>query len=151
RGEVVIGADGPVGMRGTAQDVTERRGAEEKLREAELRDRTPVEQLPLPPPIPPRNKALPHNHASPPDEPPLGYTAEAWETNPALLEAILHPDDRERVLASAAHVRRTGEASRDEYRYVARDGRVVWVQDETYIVDEEGGEPCVQGYLLDIT
>jgi two-component system, cell cycle sensor histidine kinase and response regulator CckA len=151
RGEVAMGADGPVSMRGTAQDITERKESEEKLREAERRYRTLIEQLPLATYIRPRNMALPNIYASPQVEAMLGYTAEEWESNPALLEAIIHPEDRERVLASATHVRPTGEARRDEYRYIARDGRVVWVEDETYIVEDEDAEPCVQGYLLDIT
>src|SRR5207248_7677810 len=46
----------------------------------------------------------------------------------------------------------TGEPLHDEYRYLTPDGRVVWVQDATYLVNDEHGEPAfVQGYLLDIT
>jgi DNA-binding NarL/FixJ family response regulator len=39
----------------------------------------------------------------------------------------VHPEDRERVLSEARGVRTTGVAVRDEYRYIARDGRTVWV------------------------
>ena len=80
----------------------------------------------------------------------LGYSVEEWETDPGLLARIVHPDDRDRVLADAAHLRRTGEPIRAEYRYIAKDGRTVWVLDETYLVHEDG-EPCVQGYILDIS
>ena len=48
-------------------------------------------------------------------------------------------------------MRRTGEPVRDEYRYIAPDGRIVWVQDETYRVTGENGEEVVQGFLLDIS
>jgi PAS domain S-box-containing protein len=91
-------------------------------------------------------------YASPQVEALLGYTQEEWESDPGLLERIIHPDDRERALAAAARVRETGEPLRLEYRFVARDGRVVWVYDETYLVHDEQGRPCgVQGFLLDIT
>ena len=94
----------------------------------------------------------PNIYASPQVEPMLGYPASAWESDPDLLAKIVHPDDRERVLGEAKRVRSTGEPLHDEYRYLTPDGRVVWVEDETYLVNDEQGRPAfVQGYLLDIT
>ncbi len=151
RGQIEIGPEGPARLRGTAQDITERKEAEQRLVDAELRYRTLVERLPLATYIRPLDMSRPNVYASPQVEQMLGYSAEEWQGNPRLLAEIVHPDDRQRVLAEAARVRSTGEPFRGEYRYIARDGRVVWVQDETYVVQDEHGEPCVQGYLLDIT
>ena len=65
---------------------------------------------------------------------------------------LLHPDDREWVLALVDHCNRTAEPFRAEYRLVHRDGRVVWVQDESLVVCDEDGRPLfTQGYLLDVT
>ena len=65
---------------------------------------------------------------------------------------LLHPDDRERVLALVDHCNRTAEPFRAEYRLVSRDGRAVWVQDESLVVCDEDGRPLfTQGYLLDVT
>jgi PAS domain S-box-containing protein len=152
RGVAIAGVTG-YSMHGTAQDITEDKLAAERLVEAEERYRTLVEQLPLGTYIRPLDMTKPNIYASPQVEPMLGYPAEAWMTDPDLLATIVHPDDRERVLSEAVHVRGTGEPLRNaEYRYVRPDGRVVWVQDETYVVEDETGEPrCVQGYLLDIT
>ena len=151
RGVATVGVHG-LSMRGTVQDVTEGKAAKERLVEAEERYRTLVEQLPLGTYIRPLDMSRPNIYASPQVEPMLGYPAEEWMTNPGLLATIVHPGDRERVLSQAADVRGTGAPLHDEYRYVKPDGSIVWVQDETYVVCDEAGEPrCVQGYLLDIT
>src|SRR5919106_190918 len=65
---------------------------------------------------------------------------------------VLHPDDRERVLAEELRTDETGEPYRIEYRQIARDGRVVWVHDEaTLIRDEEGNALYWLGVQYDIT
>jgi two-component system cell cycle sensor histidine kinase/response regulator CckA len=151
RGKTVL-VDGQEVRRVTAQDITERKEAEQRLAEAEQRYRLLVEQLPIGMYVRPLDLSKPNIYASPQVEPMLGYPASAWETDPDLLAKIVHPDDRERVLSGAEHVRKTGEPLRDEYRYVRPDGRVVWVQDETYTVNDEHGTPAfVQGFLLDIS
>jgi len=152
RWEQVSEGDAATGSRGFVQDVTDRKEAEQQLADAERRYRSLVEQLPLGVYIRPLDLSQPNIYASPQVEPLLGYPAAEWEKNPGLLASIVHPDDRERVLDAAERVRATGEPSHDEYRYVARDGRTVWVQDETYVVADENGEPAyVQGFLRDIT
>jgi two-component system, cell cycle sensor histidine kinase and response regulator CckA len=151
RAEVTQGKGGPIRMRGTAQDITERKEAEEQLRQAELRYRTLVEQLPLTTYIRPLDMSLPNIYCSPQVEQLLGSTAAEWETDPGMFESMVHPDDRDRAVTNARHIRDGGTSLRDEYRYIARDGRVVWVLDETYLVHDENGEPCIQGYLLDVS
>ena len=54
---------------------------------------------------------------------------------------ILHPDDRERVLAEEVRTDETGEPFRADYRVIAADGRVVWVRDQATLVRDEGGQP----------
>ncbi|MGH3065484.1 MAG: PAS domain S-box protein, partial [Gaiellaceae bacterium] len=152
RGEVEKRDGHTVSMRGTAQDITERREAEKKLREAEERYRTLIEQLPLTTYIRPLQMESSNTYVSPQVEELLGYSAAEWLTNTDLLARIIHPDDWDRVRATGEQVRRTGEPSHLEYRYITADGRTVWVLDETYVVRDERGEPhSVQGYLLDIT
>ncbi|MCY7301590.1 MAG: PAS domain S-box protein [Thermoleophilia bacterium] len=151
RGAATLGQDGPVVLRGTAQDITERKQAEEELRRLELRYRTLVEQLPLAMYIRPVDMSQPNYYVSPQVETMIGYPAHLWETNAGLLASIVHPDDRDRVLADAVAVRETGKPYRDEYRYITPDGRIVWVQDETFRLLNENGEPFVQGFLLEIT
>jgi PAS domain S-box-containing protein len=138
---------------GAARDeLQERRRAEHALREAELRYRTLVEHLPLVTYISPPDESVGNVYVSPQVETLLGYPAGEWVTNPKLLHEAVHPDDLERVLADAGRLRETGEPLRSEYRYIAADGRVVWVLDETILVRDEQSTPLwVQGFLVDIT
>jgi diguanylate cyclase (GGDEF)-like protein len=75
-----------------------------------------------------------------------------WLDDPEFFAKLLHPDDRDRILTQVDHCNRTAEPFRAEYRLIARDGRTVWVQDESLVVCDENGRPLfTQGYLLDIT
>jgi PAS domain S-box-containing protein len=134
------------------EELQERRRAEVALRDAELRYRTLVEHLPLVTYISPVDESVGNVYVSPQVEALLGYPAREWIENPDLLHEAVHPDDLQGVLADAERVRTTGEPLRSEYRYLARDGHVVWVLDETILVRDEQGTPLwVQGFLLDIT
>jgi PAS domain S-box-containing protein len=134
------------------EELAERRRAEHALREAELRYRTLVEHLPLVTYISPPDESVGNLYVSPQVEVLLGYPAQEWIRNPNLLHEAVHPDDLARVLADAGRLRETGEPVRSEYRYIAADGRVVWVLDETILVRDERGTPLwVQGFLVDIT
>ncbi len=85
-------------------------------------------------------------------EPLLGYSVEEWKTDPGLFARLLHPEDRERVLAAHALTHETLQPLSIEYRLFSRDGRVVWLRDEGAVVLDERGQPLyLQGYLLDIT
>jgi PAS domain-containing protein len=57
----------------------------------------------------------------------LGYPLEAWEAEGLFWTTLLHPDDKERVIAENARANAAGEALTLEYRMLSRDGRVVWV------------------------
>jgi diguanylate cyclase (GGDEF)-like protein/PAS domain S-box-containing protein len=145
--------DGATFRQGFAVDVTERKQAEEALRRAENRYRTLVESLPLAVYIDRLDELSSNVYTSPQVQPMLGYSSDEWTSNPGLFLEVLHPDDRERVLAAHEATRTTSEPLDVEYRMIARDGSVVWVQDESRVIsDPDGGdEPVLQGYLLDIT
>jgi PAS domain S-box-containing protein len=81
----------------------------------------------------------------------MGYTPEE-SGQPGFWKQILHPDDRERVLAEDRRVELTGDPWRMEYRSIAKDGRVVWLRDHAALVRGEPGEPSYwHGFVIDIT
>ena len=137
---------------GYAVDVTERRESEERLAEAENRYRTLVEQLPLATYIDALDENSSAIYMSPQIEAMLGYTADEWTTDEELFPKILHPEDRERVMAEVRRTQQTGDPFRCEYRLIGRDGRVVWIHDEDVTIRDERGRPLyAQGYMLDIS
>ncbi|MEX1264667.1 MAG: PAS domain S-box protein [Actinomycetota bacterium] len=136
-----------------ANDVTKRVLAERQLREAEARYRALVEQMPAVTYIDHVDLAPPESmYMSPQVEAMLGHTSEEFIADPALWERLLHPHDRDRVLAEDASHYATGDPLDHEYRIIARDGRVVWVRDLATVVRDEDGRPTIsQGVVFDVT
>ncbi|BBL80379.1 hypothetical protein RxyAA322_22330 [Rubrobacter xylanophilus] len=132
------------------RDVTGRRREEEKLRETEARYRTLVEQVPAIVYIEDAETGA-TLYDSPRIEEILGYPRDLCEREPLYWHRILHPEDRERVLAAEREAVERGSFSL-EYRVYASDGRVVWLRDEARILRDESGEPRLwQGVISDIT
>jgi PAS domain S-box-containing protein len=90
-------------------------------------------------------------YESPQNQQMLGYTPQ--ETiQPDFWKTLIHPEDREWVLAEEERCNRTGDPWHVEYRVIAKDGRVVWIRDHAVLVRGEHGEPDFwQGYYIDIT
>ncbi|MGH3131331.1 MAG: PAS domain S-box protein, partial [Gaiellaceae bacterium] len=142
----------PLYAQGYLLDVTERRSGEQRLREAEARFRTLVEQIPLAIYIDALDEHSSAIYMSPQIETMVGYSPEEWLADPELFPRLLHPDDRERVMAEVERTQSTGDAFRVEYRLIAKDGRSVWIRDEDVTIrDEDGTGLYAQGYMLDIT
>ena len=133
----------------------ERERAEKALGRSEDRFRRLVEQIPavtyVQEPIDSDTpKAI--TYMSPQYEEMLGYPAETEILDEEHWLRVLHPDDRERVLAEEQRTDETGEPYRIEYRLIARGGRVVWVRDEaTLVKDEDGNSLYWLGVQYDIT
>ena len=83
----------------------------------------------------------------------FGYSAEEWVGRGDLWSETLHPEDREMVLAKVARAARAGSAFHIEYRAFRRDGRMLWIHDESHPVETgpNGRPTLVQGVMVDIT
>jgi PAS domain S-box-containing protein len=128
------------------------RQAQEELAAAEERYRTLVEQIPAVVYVDEDDDVATARYVSPAYERMFGYTPEERVADPELWVKLLHPEDRERVLATQTQTSETGENFRSEYRMIAKDGRVVWVRDEARLLRDDGGRVVGwQGILTDIT
>ncbi len=152
---VVIERDGhgrPSLAQGVMFDITERKAAEERLQKAEANYRTLVEQLPVvvyQDAIDDVSTAL---YISPQYERLFGFPPGARLRNPQFWVDHLHPEDRDRIVELSKWTNETGEPFSAEYRFIGRDGRVVWVRDEAELLRDADGQPMMwQGVLLDVT
>lgn len=126
--------------------------SERRLRESEARYRLLVERSPAITHISRPDATSSTIYISPQAGRILGYPPHEWETDPELWPRILHPEDRERALAANERLIRDGEPFVLDYRVIARDGRVVWIHEESDVVRDEDGRPrYVQGVMFDVT
>jgi len=91
-------------------------------------------------------------YISPQIEDMFGYPVAEWLGEGELWLQILHPDDRDRMIAADAEARRTLSPMSAEYRLMTRGGRLAWVSEKAAVVrDVATGELYWQGVMVDIT
>jgi diguanylate cyclase (GGDEF)-like protein/PAS domain S-box-containing protein len=135
------------------RDITDRRQAEDVLRDREARLRAIVENVPA---IVYTAEAGPSGrwlYVSPQVESLLGFSPEEWMADPGLWFRQIHPEDQARVtLEEKAEWAKRAPGGASEYRMLTRDGRVVWVRDVGAVIADEHGRPLYwSGVLSDIT
>jgi diguanylate cyclase (GGDEF)-like protein/PAS domain S-box-containing protein len=122
------------------------------LREADVRYRALVEQIPAIVYVDVVDESMSTSYVSPQITTLLGVTPEEYIADPDCWYKHLHPEDKERALAEYLRGRDAGESFTFEYRLVADDGEVVWFRDSAAVISNEDGTPSfVHGVMLDIT
>jgi PAS domain S-box-containing protein len=153
QGTVVKGEAGqPAYVQGLYVDVSEQKRLESELRSEAVKFKSLAERIPAVVYIEGEGGSddAPF-YISPQYEELFGYTPAERKANPTLWRELLHAEDRDRAVESAARSYDEGGFSED-YRMVARDGHVVWVHDETVLIRDEEGTPLFwQGVMYDIT
>jgi PAS domain S-box-containing protein len=127
------------------------RREERALKDAESQFRDLVEHVPL---VTYRDALddVTALYVSPQIESLIGYSPDEWIGDNSVWRRALHPDDRDAALAENQRTGRTGDPFVMNYRMIARDGRVVWVHDESRLVYDDAGEPRFwQGIMVDVT
>ncbi len=132
--------------------IAERKQALASLREADARYRALVEELPLVSYVSSLDTPGLSTYVSPQLEDLLGYTPEEWLAAPGLFWDVIHPDDAERVRKEHRIGYADAETFSTQYRLRAKDGRVIWVEDQIRVIHDRDGHPALaQGFLIDIT
>ena len=145
-------------FRGAMFDITARKEAEAKVAEAEARYRALSEEGPVVFYIydldhTTEPASLHIDYLSPQIADMLGFEGPWWRDEPKRWFELVHPDDREGLLAQATRVWKTGEPWENDYRLIAASGSVIWVRDEGRLIarDARGRPSRFQGMLQDIT
>ena len=81
----------------------------------------------------------------------LGYSEAEWLSTPNFWLTIVHPDDKERAAAEAAAIFASGKGGSSRFRWMHKDGREVWVQAHSIVVNDEYGPAGMRGVTMDIT
>ncbi len=82
----------------------------------------------------------------------LGYSIHEWLSTPNFWLRIVHPDDRERARREAAEIFASASGGVSQFRWIARDGRTVWVEIRASVIVDRTGRPVgVRGVATDIT
>ena len=124
----------------------------EQLRQAEAEYRAVTENLPLLTWLSAPGDRSSCRYISPQVEAMLGYSPAEWSAEPQLFSRLLHPDDREKVLTAHERADADGGRLRCEYRLIARDGRIVWIREETATVRDVVGKVLyAQTFLVDVS
>jgi PAS domain S-box-containing protein len=145
-----FGGEGPVRVVVAHENVTERKLAEDALRESEERFRQIAETIQEVFWITDTEK---HQvlYVSPAYERIWGRSCVSLQSSPQNWVESIHPDDRDRVL-HAAKTRQTDGTYDEEYRIIRPDGAQRWIRDRAFPVHNGQGEIYrVVGVAQDIT
>jgi PAS domain S-box-containing protein len=132
------------------RDISERKRAEEALREAHQNYVTLVNSL---------DgivweadaQSFVFTFVSPQAERMLGYPLARWTTESTFWKDHIHPEDRDWATNFCIDATQAKRAHDFKYRMVAADGRIVWLHDVVTVVVENDRPVRLRGVMLDIT
>ena len=144
---ITFGEDGePDGVEGTLRDITERKQAEEALKESEEKHRDLIENLSeVIYSLDKNGKVL---YVSPAVKSLLGYTPKEIENR--AFGTMVHKDDLPRAAEGVRKVL-SGKSASHEYRIIAKSGKIHWILSSSRPVLKENRVIGIQGSLTDIT
>jgi diguanylate cyclase (GGDEF)-like protein/PAS domain S-box-containing protein len=92
------------------------------------------------------------SYVSPQIETIFGVTAEAYCTDNDLWRRLIHPEDRDRIVAEYEGFLSGSSGDLSDYRVLTPDGRTVWIRDRAKPVRDSKGRVILEhGFMFDIT
>ncbi len=149
-GEMSLDEEGrPETLSGIVQDITERRMAEQALRESEARFASMAEHSPVA--LYRFSKREGGIYYSPPVLNLLGYTPEELLADPTLWHRSIHSADVVEVDAAIEAAMLCSSGIDLAYRITTRDGQERWFRDTATCRLEPDGDLLIDGVVMDIT
>lgn len=134
------------------RDITERKQAEDALRQSEEKYRTLIEQIPAIVYVDKLDEKGTTLFVSPQVETMLGISVEEWlQGDLSFWLNLIHPEDRSYVETAYQETINTGKHADIEYRIISRDGKQLWIHDKAQILKDENGNTFLHGVMFDIT
>src|ERR1700752_4311251 len=122
------------------------------LREAEIKYQSLVEQIPAVVFLDRADESEATFYMSPRIFEMTGYKPDEWYEIPNIWFDSIHPEDRQRIDEAYEKSHNNRTAFFEEYRFIRRDGRTIWIKEDTNLIRDGNGNPLYwQGILLDIT
>lgn len=135
---------------GIARDISDRKRAEKALKESEERFRQLTETINEVFWLTSADKFEPI-YISPAYKTIWGRSCESWYEKPDSWMDAVHPEEREKV-AKASKALETASEFDEEFRIIRPDGKVRWIRDRAFPVEDDEGEIYrIAGLAEDIT
>ena len=130
-------------------DISDRKKAEQSLKENELHFRNLLEST----------SAIPweldlttwlFTYVGPQIEEISGFKPEEWYVENFWVEH-LHPDDKDKSVLYYTQATARHDGHEFEYRFIKKDGEVMWVRDSVQVIVENDIPVLLRGFMFDIT
>lgn len=147
---VVFENNEPKYLRGIMVDITKRKNAEEELAKTQENFSTLVNTV--------KGivweadaESIQFSFVSKQAEEILGYPVDEWINDVNFWSKHLHPDDKDWAFKYCVNCIKQKLNHEFEYRMIASDGRIVWLQDIVSVIVENDKPKYLRGIMVDIT
>ena len=99
----------------------------------------------------PNSKKQTMNYVSYHVEEMLGYSVNEWLDEPNFWLTIVHPEDKEKAVATALKTFESGKEGANRFRWIKKDGKAIWVETRSTAIYDNKGKPVgMRGVTMNI-